>query len=206
MSDSFTLLNEPRRPWVDTDALKNKFLTLTGEVHPDRFHNAAEADKTAATQRYTELNAAYQTLRSTKDRLLHLLTLELGTKPREIQNIPAGAMELFVEVGQICKQIDYFLLGKNQAQSPTVKANLFQRSLEWTDEVQSLQERLKEQQAELEAELRAMNEAWEKAPSIGDAARVGALPLTRLEEIYRSFSYLNKWTTQIQERFVQLAV
>jgi DnaJ-domain-containing protein 1 len=206
MSDYFALLQETRRPWVDTDALKTKFLALTGDAHPDRFHNAAEADKAAATQRYSELNAAYQTLRSTKDRLLHLLTLELGAKPREIQNIPPGAMELFVEVGQICKQLDYFLLEKGKSQSPIVKAQLFQRGLEWTDEVQSLQDSLKEQQTALEAELRAMNSAWEKAPAIGDAARASTLPLARLEEIYRSFSYLNKWTAQLQERFVQLAV
>lgn len=206
MTDYFVLLNEPRRPWVDAELLKGKFLTLSGEVHPDRFHNAGEAEKSAANVRYTELNTAYRTLSSPKDRLLHLLTLEAGAKPKEIQNIPPGAMELFIEVGQICKQLDYFLLEKGKMSSPIVKAQLFQRSLEWTDEVQSLQERLKEQQDVLDEELQRMNAMWEKAPAIGDAARAGALPLERLEDIYRSFSYLTKWTAQLQERFVQLAV
>ncbi len=206
MTDYFALLNEPRRPWLDAEVLKTKFLALTGEVHPDRFHNAGEAEKAAANERYTELNGAYQTLRSTKERLLHLLTLESGVKPKEIQSIPAGAMELFVAVGQICKQLDYFLLEKGKMQSPIVKAQLFQRSLEWTDEVQSLQESLREQQVALETELQAMNAAWEKAPAIGGVERAGALPLGRLEDIYRSFSYLNKWTTQLQERFTQLAI
>lgn len=206
MSDYFALLQEPRRPWLDAEVLKTKFLTLTAEVHPDRFHNASEAEKTAATQRYTELNGAYQTLRSTKDRLLHLLTLELGSKPREIQNIPPGAMELFVEVGQICKQLDYFLIEKNKVQSPIVKAQYFQRSLEWTEEVQALQDSLKAQQAELETELQSLNAIWEKAPVIGDPGRTSTLPLARVEEIYRAFSYLNKWTAQLQERFVQLSI
>ncbi|HEY1171297.1 MAG TPA: hypothetical protein VGH19_08025 [Verrucomicrobiae bacterium] len=206
MTDYFVLLNEPRRPSMDVEALKGKFLSLSGEVHPDRFHNAGEEEKAAANTRYTELNTAYRTLSVTKDRLLHLLTLEAGAKPKEIQNIPPGAMELFIEVGQICKQLDYFLLEKGKMQSPIVKAQLFQRSLEWTDEVQALQESLREQQDQLEAELQTLNAAWEKAPAIGDAARAGALPLTRLEDIYRSFSYLTKWSTQLQERFVQLAV
>ena len=206
MTDYFLLLNEPRRPWVDAEVLKIKFLALTGEIHPDRFHNASDAEKAVANTRYTELNAAYQTLRSTKDRLLHLITLETGGKPKEIQNIPAGAMELFVEVGQICKQLDYFLLEKGKMQSPIVKAQLFQRGLEWTDEVQSLQERLKEQQAVLEEELQLMNALWEKAPAPGEAERMPSLPLARLEDIYRSFSYLNKWSSQLQERFTQLAI
>lgn len=206
MIDYFALLNEPRRPWVEAEVLKGKFLALTGEVHPDRYHNSSEAEKTAANARYTELNTAYRTLNSTKDRLLHLLTLESGSKPKEIQNIPAGAMELFVEVGQICKQLDYFLLEKGKMQSPIVKAQLYQRGLEWTDEVQSLQERLQDQQAELETELQRLNTTWEKAPAIGESARAGALPLARVEDIYRTFSYLNKWTSQLKERFTQLAI
>jgi len=206
MTDYFALLNEPRRPWVDAEGLKTKFLTLTGEVHPDRSHNAPEAEKAAANERYVELNTAYRTLSVTRDRLLHLLILELGEKPKEIQNIPPGAMELFVEVGQICKQLDYFLLEKGKMLSPVVQAQLYQRGLEWTDEVQALQESLKEQQTALEKELQAMNAKWESAPASGDAARAGALPLARLEEIYRSFSYLTKWTAQLQERYVQLAI
>jgi DnaJ-domain-containing protein 1 len=206
VTDYFALLNEPRRPWLEAEVLKGKFLALTAEVHPDRFHNSPEAEKTAANARYTELNTAYRTLSSTKDRLLHLLTLETGAKPKEIQNIPSGAMELFVEVGQICKQLDYFLIEKVKSQSPIVKAQLYQRGLEWTDEVQSLQERLQEQQAELEEELQRLNATWEKAPAIGDAARAGALPLARVEDIYRTFSYLNKWTGQLKERFTQLAI
>jgi len=206
MTDYFSLLNEPRRPWVDAEGLKTKFLALTGEVHPDRSHNAPEAEKAAANERYVELNTAYRTLSVTRDRLLHLLTLERGEKPKEIQNIPPGAMELFVEVGQICKQLDYFLLEKGKMMSPVVQAQLYQRGLEWTDEVQSLQESLTEQQSALEQELQAMNAKWESAPAIGEAARTAALPLARVEEIYRSFSYLTKWTAQLQERFVQLAI
>lgn len=206
MTDFFALLNETRRPWVDVEGLKSKFLALTAEVHPDRSHNAPEAEKAAANERYVELNTAYRTLSSTKERLQHLLSLELGGKPKEIQNIPSGAMELFVEVGQICKQLDYFLLEKGKVLSPVVQAQYYQRSLEWTDEVQSLQERLTVQQRALETELQEMNDTWAQAPAVGEADRAAALPLARLEDIYRSFSYLNKWTTQLQERFVQLAI
>ena len=49
MSDDFALLDEPRRPWIDAELLKSKFLRLSTAVHPDRFHAATEDEKRAAT-------------------------------------------------------------------------------------------------------------------------------------------------------------
>jgi hypothetical protein len=51
-----------------------------------------------------------------------------------------------------------------------------------------------------------MNPQFEKAPPVGTAERSQALPLARVEEIYRSFSYVNKWSAQLQERIVQLSL
>src|SRR3954453_19129204 len=118
MTDYFQLLQEPRRPWLDTDVLKTRFLERSSAVHPDRDHNASEAEKQAANARYTELNSAYQALREPKERLLHLLTLETGAKPREVQAILPGAMDLFLEVAGKCREADAFLAEKNRATSP----------------------------------------------------------------------------------------
>ena len=43
MTDHFATLGEPRRPWLDAEALKEKFHRLSGTVHPDRVHGADEA-------------------------------------------------------------------------------------------------------------------------------------------------------------------
>src|SRR5438445_2111306 len=101
MTDYFALLDEPRRPWLDPEVLKARFLALTAEVHPDRVHGATETEKRTANQRYADLNAAYNCLREPKERLLHLLELERGKKPEEVQKIPAGMMDLFAEIGQL---------------------------------------------------------------------------------------------------------
>src|ERR1035437_2300673 len=98
MSDYFALLNEPRRPWLDSNLLKQKFLALASDAHPDRVHNASESEKTEVTQRYTQLNAAFNCLAEPKLRLLHLLELELGAKPKDIKTIPAALADLFAEV------------------------------------------------------------------------------------------------------------
>src|SRR5438034_1253303 len=103
MIDYFALLTEPRRPWIDPDSLKQKFLVLSSDVHPDRVHNASEAEKCLAQERYTNLNTAYNCLREPKSRLQHLLELELGAKPANLQSIPPDLMDVFLEVSQACR-------------------------------------------------------------------------------------------------------
>ena len=112
MTDCFALLDEPRRPWLDADALKVKFHARSAEVHPDRVHNAPETERVSAQERYTTLNAAFNTLREPKDRLQHLLELESGAKPGNIQSTPAELTNLFFEVGRLCRDVDFFLLEK----------------------------------------------------------------------------------------------
>src|SRR3954451_20044946 len=121
MTDYFQLLQEPRRPWLDPEALRKKFLEISSAVHPDRVHNAADIEKQAANVRYIELNAAYQTLREPKERLLHLLTLETGSKPKEVQALLPGAMDLFLEVAGKCREVDLFLGERNGVTSPLLK-------------------------------------------------------------------------------------
>ena len=206
MTDAFALLSEPRRPWLDAEVLKARFLPLSAAVHPDRVHSASEAEKAAANTRYAELNAAYNTLREPRDRLLHLLELEAGGKPKDVQRIPPGTMDLFVEVGQACRDTDEFLKQKSTSDSPMVKLRLMQEGLDWLDRLQALQGRVNAKRDELTAELRQMNGVWEAAPAIGIPDRVNALPLERLEQVYRAMSYVARWTEQIQERVVQLAL
>ena len=205
MTDNFALLNEPRRPWLDSDCLKQKFLTFSAEVHPDRFHSASEAEKSAANQRYAELNSAYNCLREPKERLLHLLELELGAKPKDVQRIPPGTMDLFVEVGQTCRDADAFLDEKSKVTSPLLKVQMFEKGMEWTDKLTALQQKINSKRDEIFGELQKLNSIWDSAPAIGSSERKTVLPLDRLEQLYRILSYVARWTEQLQERVVQLS-
>ena len=203
MSDYFARLGEPRRPWLDPDALKNKFLTLSAEAHPDRVHGGTEAEKRLAQQRYAELNQAYQSLRNPKERLQHLLELETGAKPQQIQQVPAELMEFFFAVAQLFKQADAFLAEKSKKSSPMLQVQLFETAQDWIEKLRGLQQQLGLRQQELAAELTRIDELWvekEKADS-----RRGDM-LRQMEELYRLFSYYGKWETQLQERIVQLSL
>lgn len=115
-------------------------------------------------------------------------------------------MDLFIEVGQACRDCDAFLSRLKSATSPMLKLQIMREGLEWTDRLQQLQGKVNETQKAFETELRSMNPIWESAPAVGDPARAAALPLERLEQLYRGLSYVARWTEQLQERILQLAI
>lgn len=205
MIDAFALLGEPRRPWLDPDILKARVLPRLAASHPDRVHGGAEAERLAANQQHAELNEALNLLKEPRDRLLHLYTLEAGEPPRDIQRIPPGTMDLFVEVGQLCRELDAFLKRKSEATSPMVRVALMEEGFSWLDRVQELQARIQARRDALVSELQELNAVWESAPPVGDPGRRPVLPLERLEQSYRSMSYVARWTAQLQERWVGLA-
>lgn len=205
MADYFSLMNQPRRPWLDPGPLKARFLELSADAHPDRFHTAPEDDRRAATDRYTELNAAHSCLSDHKNRLRHLIELELGGQPEVVRQVPGDTMDLFMKVGQLTRDTDAFLEEKDQTLSPLLKARLFESGMQWTDRLQTLQGEINVELAGLIEETKQLNPIWEAAPDIGDPARLEALPMQRLEEIYRAVSHLSRWTQQLQERIVRIS-
>ena len=206
MTDYFALFEEPRQPWIEVESLQQKFIARSATVHPDRVHTASAEEKLSATQHYAELNAAHACLRETKDRLLHLITLETGAKPADIQRIPPGTMDLFVEVGQLCQGIDQFIAERSRVTAPLLKVQMFQRGLEWLDRLTDLQRRIGEKRAAVEAELKSLNAVWQSAPPPDEPRRADALPLERLEQLYRLMSFITRWTQQLQERAVQVTL
>ncbi|HEV7926133.1 MAG TPA: DnaJ domain-containing protein [Verrucomicrobiae bacterium] len=203
--DYFALLGQPRQPWLDADSLKAAFLQQSARLHPDRVLASDTTEQAAATERFAELNAAYNCLREPKDRLLHLLEFETGAPPANVQSVPADTMDLLMETGEACRQTDQFLAAKSRAASPLAKAQIFEQALEWTTRLQALQERIQLRHDQLLAESRAMNDAWNAAPPAPSPLRAGALPLRRLEELGRTLSYIARCAGQIQERLAQLS-
>lgn len=196
MTDYFALLNEPRRPWLEAEALKEKFLALSAEVHPDRVHLSSEADKLATNRRYTELNAAYHCLREPRDRLRHLLELELGKKPSDLTNVPDDLMDLFFGVGKVLKETDAFIVEKSKATSPLLQVQLFERGQEWIEKLGGLRQTINSRREPLINELKSLSATWDGEPQ---------KPLERLLEIWRLLSFYERWLAQIQERLVQLS-
>ena len=199
--DYFALLGEPRRPWLDPELLKEKFLKLSARFHPDRVHNQPESERLAAQKTYTDLNAAYQCLQEPKDRLRHLLELELGRAPANLQRVPPELMDLSMEIGQACQQADRLLREKAVTVSPLLKAQQFQRNQEWVDRLLNVRGRLDALFDQFLAELKRIDSIWSPGVSAPDKQEL----LTQLDGLCRLFSFLGRWRNQLQERIAKLS-
>ena len=147
MTDYFALLNFPRRPWLDADALKQRFHELSTEVHPDRAHDATDEAKAELQRRFAEVNAAHQCLREAKSRVRHLLELELGRAPGNVKSIPGEMTEWFMEIGAVCREVDAFLAKKEAQDSPLLQAALMGEGMALNDKVTELHGRLQSELA-----------------------------------------------------------
>ena len=68
MPDHFATLAQPRRPWLDPEALRESFHRAAAQHHPDAAGGTDE--------RFAALNTAHAILREPAARLRHLLELE----------------------------------------------------------------------------------------------------------------------------------
>ncbi len=195
---AFELMQQPRRPFLDAEALKTAFRELSGPLHPDRVHHLSEGEKEEATRRFAELNAAYLVLRTPRDRINLLLEQETGARPKDIQRIPSGTMDLFVEVGQTCRDVDAFLESRgNSASSPILHASGLRQQAQWLARLQEILQKVRVRADQAEAELRALDAKW------GGGSDRRPL-LEPLENLARIFSYIARWNSQIEERLVRL--
>jgi curved DNA-binding protein CbpA len=181
-------------PALDAEALKERFARATAETHPDKFAQAPEAERVEAEARYAELNRAYQTLIDPRQRLLALYELTKGEKPRDVQRIPPGTMDLFIEVGQACQQLDGLLERKRAAGGALERAALIGEELTLNDLLMSLRGKLEALATTLESDLAILDTRWRK----------GEHDLNALEAAYRKYSYLARWRQQLEERELAL--
>jgi len=190
----FALFDLEPAPALDADALKERFARLTAETHPDKFQQAPEAERIAVETRYADLNRAYQTLTDPRQRLLALYEHAKGEKPRDVQRIPPGTMDLFVEVGQLCRDFDQFFERKRAAGGALERAALMGEELTLQETLMSLRGKLEKWGAALEEDLTALDTRW----------RGGEKDLAALEAVYRKYSYLSRWRQQLEEREIAL--
>ncbi|RJX32008.1 MAG: Fe-S protein assembly co-chaperone HscB [Oxalobacter sp.] len=75
MQNHFDLFHLPQRFALDVTALDAAYRSVQGQVHPDRFAQASDAEKRVAMQWATQANEAYQTLKHPLKRAAYLCEL-----------------------------------------------------------------------------------------------------------------------------------
>ena len=74
-ADFFSLFQLPRTFSLDSAELDTRYREIQGQVHPDRFTQAGDAEPRLSMQWATQANEAYQTLKNPLERAKYLLRL-----------------------------------------------------------------------------------------------------------------------------------
>lgn len=196
----FELLGFLPRPVLGVDELKARFMERSGPLHPDRVHGLSAGEREEATRRFAELNAAHRLLQNPRDRLNLLLEMETGKKPRDVQRIPPGTMDLFAEVGQACRDADTFLASRPPADAPPIqKAASRGQAAGWKTRLEATLARVDAREEQSRKELAELDTRWVAG---GDRQPM----LEPIENLARLFSYIERWRQQIEDRLLELRV
>ena len=71
----FELFNLPEKFQLDLDILQENYRSIQKEIHPDRFTTSSENEKAQSMIKSTQINDAYQTLKSPIKRAKYILSL-----------------------------------------------------------------------------------------------------------------------------------
>jgi curved DNA-binding protein CbpA len=193
MTDYFALLGEVRRPWIDSNKLKQKYHQLTLQLHPDLgSRNQASSENTNSL---AELNEAFRVLQDPKLRLQHLLMLE-NAAPAAPRPVPLALANLFWDTGAALKNLDA-ILEKQSSTSCLTQALGKSEIADAEMRTREILDRLKSLYNDALDKVRRTDPLWLADP---------AAHVSTLVDLYDSFSYLSRLIEQVNERLLRLRV
>lgn len=184
MPDHFATLAQPRRPWLDLEALRESFQRAAALHHPDAAGSGEE--------RFAALNAAHTVLREPAARLRHLLELEAPDRLPRAAPIPPALGDLFMQLAAARREFERFWQKDSAATSPLARALLAAEKTTLRRDLGTALGQLDAAHAAALAELRALDGAWEAR--IDDLANLQA-----------RFAFLGKWSAQLREDLFRLS-
>ena len=188
MTDYFALLGMERRPWLEEEALKEQFHARTLQHHPDT------APSASATNGFSEMNEAYQTLRDPRRRLQHLLQLEkIADSSRD--SIPPAVQEMFPAVSETTQLAGKVLTKARAATSALSRGLILADILQARTRVEQVSATLLSIRGTAEHELRSLDVAWPSGTKEQFATA---------QRLQSTFAFVSRWLAQLQETQFQL--
>ena len=195
MIDYFALLQQPRKPWLEPEALKQKYQELTLAKHPDRQGSTPPDQREADSfpYRFAEITEGYRVLSDHKLRLQHLLSLE-GHAAKPLP--PEELIDVFMKIGSTIQEVDRLLEKLKNSTSALSKSLLRPEVLDSGNQLKSLLGELEDLRGKAVQQLRVVDQTWAK----GQPEH-----LAELAGLANRFAYLDRWIEQLRERQFQLA-
>jgi curved DNA-binding protein CbpA len=189
MTDFFALLHQPRQPWLDPDALKEKFYQLTRVMHPD-----VRAKETSV--KFEDINEAYRVLSDPKLRIQHLLALEGSDLSSAADRAaPADLQELFLVIGALSQKAQRVLAQIGSGAGALTLSLLQSDLMQLRSQTESLLEQLSCSHEACLMKLQDLNGPWNQDRSA---------TVARLRELHDRIAYLSRWIAQLKEMELQL--
>ena len=114
----FELFNLPEKFEIDSVRLQENYRSIQKEIHPDRFATSTENEKTQSMIKSTQVNDAYQTLKSPTKRAKYILSLhksvEKITLPPDFLMQQMEWEEHLEDIEKNNKELDQFKLAINK--------------------------------------------------------------------------------------------
>ena len=114
----FELFNLPEKFQIDSVKLQENYRSIQKEIHPDRFATSTKNEKTQSMIKSTQVNDAYQTLKSTTKRAKYILSLhksvEKITLPPDFLMQQMEWEEHLEDIEKNNKELDQFKLVINK--------------------------------------------------------------------------------------------
>ena len=114
----FELFNLPEKFEIDSVRLQENYRSIQKEIHPDRFATSTENEKVQSMIKSTQVNDAYQTLKSPTKRAKYILSLhrsvEKITLPPDFLMQQMEWEEHLEDIEKKIKELDQFKLTINK--------------------------------------------------------------------------------------------
>jgi curved DNA-binding protein CbpA len=183
MEDAFAVFGISRRPLIDETALKERYLRLAADRHPD----ASEGDD----EEFHVVQDAYKTLRDPAARLRHLLELTFPSFRRDGGEVPHA--ELFLRAGNAVQAARMVWQRIETTSSALAKALLSPEIAEALRDIREASGFVQEAEEKLESQLEDLDAQW---PGVSPE---------ELSALATAFRFLSRWKSQLSEWEFQLS-
>lgn len=190
MRDFFALLAQPRQPWLEPSVLKEKHHELTRRAHPD-------VRGQEVREKFEDINEAYRILSEPKLRIQHLLQLEGDISPAGDRPIPSDLHELFLQIGTLCQTTQRVFTQIGDDSGALARSLARSDFLQLQRQTGQLLEQLSHSYDDCLAELRSLNEIWNKKQEE---------TVSSLQRLHDRMAYLSRWIAQLKEMELQLTL
>jgi curved DNA-binding protein CbpA len=177
MDDAFALFGLKRRPLLDEAALKEKYLRLAANRHPD----ASGGDE----EKFHRVQEAYKTLREPAARLRHLLDLEFPAHRKDGEQAPHA--ELFLRAGSALQAARAVSQRLESTSSALARALLSPEIAAALRQIREAFQSVQQAEDELAGQLEDLDRRW---PDVSP---------DELSGLASSFRFLARWTAQLSE-------